>query len=1123
MFATPSRRVSCALAITGLLALTITTIPAIGASAATGTGPGVVHALNPAVVAELKLSAPLRSSTAAVPVFIRTTGQGALSVDATAKGGDLEGKPQSSAAKTRVADIRRTNAAVTAAVTAADTSAKRLYSTAYTIPGIAVLATPAALKAVAARSDVVSITAISARSIPDPATTTVAPTDTGATPKNTASDTYTRAVNAWQQTGHIGKDVNVAVIDTGLDYTHADFGGPGTTAAYTAALASTASPDPTLFDAKKFLGGYDFAGATYNADSSTSAYDPYPDPDPNPIDGKGGGHGSHVAGTIAGYGVTANKTTFRGDYSTLTDETLHDLYIGPGSAPSAGLYSLKIFGDGGGSTDLIGAALDWVGQALTEGKNINVVNMSVGADNSSPDDPDAAKVNALVERGVLPVIASGNSGDVTDVGGSPGNSKDALTVAASSSGSGVFDGINVTAPTSLATGNPYLGIYSQSYTSPIDLTGKVVLPSTSNTTGCNTFSAADRDRIAGNIVLLDWDDANLPCGSATRFGNAGAAGATGVLLGGRANLFENGIAGDVNIPGALLTQKAYAALLPAAQAGTLTVSLNDSLRRVKEQVDSDAADTLATFSSRGVHGSYNDIVKPDVSAPGVNVQSVLAGSGTDKTTESGTSMATPHTAGIAALAFEAHPGWTAQQVKADVMNTATHDTKNQAGTLYSTLSQGTGRVDALQAVTNQVTIQSAENTGLVTASFGVVAVTKPVTLTRTLVVSNSGNTSRTYALAYQDRIAQPGVTFTLSSPQVTVPARGTTKVTLTMTVKDPKALRKVIDPTQSVTGTLNGVTYKRNFVPAATGYVTLTPTAAGTSSLRLSVFAAPKPASSMHSTGATFSSKKATRATLNLQGTTVNQGSGSQNYTSLSAPFVLGATSPKMSFTGSTSAQSLAATDLLEVGAASTAPTLKDKSAGIVSFGVHTAGSTANPGATAYPEILLDVNNDSRADFQIYAAKSQSMDTVLSVTQDLATGNTVDVEPYNANTLQQDVNTFDSSVSVLSVRLSALGYTAKTTKTAISYVARTESIYAPNRATTGNYVVDSTKAVRFDVYKPTIWFSQKGAPHGGVLFTDASPGIFINRSALSSSKVLLLHLHNTAAQQSQVIVPTTRK
>ncbi len=101
----------------------------------------------------------------------------------------------------------------------------------------------------------------------------------GVAPKNAASDLYTKAYDAWTQTGHTGKGINVAVIDTGLDYTQADFGGPGTTSAYQDALASTGTPTAGSYDPSKFLGGYDFAGPTYNADpSDPDTYQPVPEP-----------------------------------------------------------------------------------------------------------------------------------------------------------------------------------------------------------------------------------------------------------------------------------------------------------------------------------------------------------------------------------------------------------------------------------------------------------------------------------------------------------------------------------------------------------------------------------------------------------------------------------------------------------------------------------------------------------------------------------------------------------------------------------------------------------------------------------------------------------------------------
>ncbi|ROQ37139.1 PA domain-containing protein [Frondihabitans sp. PhB188] len=1107
----PIRKVALAsVAAAALVAASLATTSQI---ATASTSPGSLTSLAPA----LKLNARLDKATGKVAVFVRTEGAGALSVDATAKGGSLSGRPQSSAAKNRVADIRRTNSAVTKAIASADPAVTTLYTTAYTVPGVAVIADASVLKAIAARSDVVSISPITQRSVPKPVTT-----KGEEAPLNSNDAIYTRTLNAWQQTGHTGTGINIAVIDTGLDYTHADFGGPGTTAAYDEALASTAAPASSLYDSAKFLGGTDFAGATYNADPDSDAYDPDPAPDANPIDGRGGGHGSHVAGTAAGFGENADKTTFTGDYGDLTTDSVNDMYIGPGSAPNSGLYSLKVFGDGGGSTDLTGAALDWVGQALTQGKNINVVNMSLGSDYSNPDDPDNAKVDALVARGVLPVMSAGNSGDFTDVGGSPANSENGLSVAAASSGSAVYDGIDVTAPAGIS--GTYNAQYSIAYTKPLTLRADVFVPSAAGSTGCAPFSSDDAARIAGKIVLLHWNDAALECGSVTRFTNATNAGAAGVLLGGSVNVFDAGISGNADIPGAEITKDAYAAILRTVDGGdTVTVSFKDSLRLYKSEIVPSLTDTLATFSSRGVHGSYDKIVKPDVAAPGVNVLSVLSGAGTGRTSESGTSMASPDAAGIAALVFEAHDGWTAKQVKADIMNTATHDLKDADGNLYSTISQGTGRIDALQAVTNQVTVRSDENEGLITASYGAVAVSKPLTAKRTLVLHNSGNTSQTYSVAYASRIAAPGVTFTVSASTVVVPARGDVTVTLTMKIPDPKALRKVIDPTQNATAGVGDAEIVRDFVASATGSVQFTPADSTRSPLRLSVFAAPKPISANTGATAVFAKKTSTTAVLGISGTTLKQGTGVQAYTGLTAAFVLGATSPVKTFPAGSPQQSLAGADLIAVGAASTAPLEKDRSDGILSFGVKTNGPIANPGVDGAPEVYIDTDGDGEADFVTYVTKSTTADATFVTTIDLVSGKAVDVEPFNADYAGVDVNTFDSSVAVLPVSLKALGFTSKSKKTSITYEVATESAYAPGLASTGSYVVDQTNAATFDVFAPSLWFSQKKSDDlGGVLLRDQSPGIAVHRTTASTKRILLLHLHNSVSKQSQIVSQKTK-
>ena len=221
-----------------------------------------------------------------------------------------------------------------------------------------------------------------------------------------------------------GEGIKIAVIDTGIDYTHANFGGPGTTAAYNAANATDTLPaSAVLFGpaAPRVKGGIDLVGDDYDASADDGDPALIPQPDPNPLDCNG--HGSHVAGSAAGSGVLANGSTYNGAYDANTIAN-NSWTIGPGVAPKADIYGVRVFGCAG-STDVTVDAIEW---AVDE--EMDVINMSLGSAFGSKTDPSAEASTNAANAGVIVVTSAGNSGPNQYITGSPGVADGAIATAA---------------------------------------------------------------------------------------------------------------------------------------------------------------------------------------------------------------------------------------------------------------------------------------------------------------------------------------------------------------------------------------------------------------------------------------------------------------------------------------------------------------------------------------------------------------------------------------------------------------------------------------------------------------------------------------------------------------------
>ena len=532
---------------------------------------------------------------------------------------------------------------------------------------------------------------------------------------NAESVPFIGAPQAWQgPPGLHGEHVRIAVIDTGVDYTHANFGGPGTVAAWKAAFATSTQPaDPTLFgpNAPKVKGGTDLVGDAYNADDPTSV----PVPDPNPLDCAG--HGSHTSGTATGFGVTSAGATFKGSYDANTPN--ESFIIGPGVAPLADLYAVRVFGCTG-STNVVVDAIDW---AIAH--DMQVISMSLGSNFGTEDDADAEASENAVNSGVVVVASSGNAGTIPYVAGDPSTGEKVISVAAVDSHQFLVSGVHI----SLSSGGGADGIDADpAVRLPSGSVPAVILTNAGSLAlGC---SAADYppSGAAGALVIVSRGT----CSFVAKAGLAMAAGAVAIGVVNNTTGFFNPLIPGVTIPFIELQQSDSATFTAAPSPDNATIAFAN--------IPNAGFRAFASFSSAGPRGGDGHL-KPDISAPGVSVFSTAVGTGNQGEFLSGTSMAAPHVAGSAALAIQAHPRWDAADVAAAVVNTA--DATKVVG--YSARRGGNGLVQPFAATQTSVIAHAENDTPSV--SFGVAELTSDFSGDGRIIVENRGSAPASFALS----------------------------------------------------------------------------------------------------------------------------------------------------------------------------------------------------------------------------------------------------------------------------------------------------------------------------------------------------------------------------------------
>jgi subtilisin family serine protease len=553
------------------------------------------------------------------------------------------------------------------------------------------------------------------------------------------------------ETGAKGDGINIGIVDDGVDGTNPFLSANGFS-------YPTGFPKGnTKFTTPKVIVARAFPGPTSGRAGSL------------PVDRTASFHGTHVAGIAAG---DANTCAPAG--------ADHPATCGlSGVAPRAYLGNYRVFtvptpiGHIANTPEIV-AAFE---AAVADG--MNVINFSGGGPETEPtNDPMIDVIRNTVAAGVVPVIAAGNDRDSFGLGtvGSPGTAPDAITVAAVSN-THVFTPVmsvrasdapaDLTAiPIQSAGGDYFPDLYALQPHTLVDVGAKGVDrrlcgPNSDPNNENKTPLAAGS--LTGEIALVSRGH----CTFASKAIRAQRAGAAGIVIVDNRPGEAEPVPIQLSIPGGKISDLDGARLRAylASHGNSAPVTVGHTV----VQDDTGRSGIVTDFSSAGLT-DFGHVLKPDLSAPGGQILSSTLPEftgGNPFAVFDGTSMATPHVSGSAALLVQLHPTWTPQQIKSALVSTAGASWADTARTQEAPVTlEGGGLINLPRADDPQVFTDPA------TLSFRDLDVTHGGTSKALLVrASDAGDGAGTWSVQLAPQTATSGASLSVS-PLVDVPPGG---------------------------------------------------------------------------------------------------------------------------------------------------------------------------------------------------------------------------------------------------------------------------------------------------------------------------------------------------------------